>query len=83
VDIEPLTEAEISHLCKLVTPAQRDFCGAHMNWREWPEIWLRDHVSKDRGADMTKAPPYTETQWWGFINDRVVTPGEPSSDAAQ
>jgi hypothetical protein len=83
MDLIELTDAEVKNLCSNVTPAIREFCVAHMNWATWPEIWVQSNTRKDPNESLEAAPPFTEAQWWEIINERVVTPGEPSSDAAQ
>jgi hypothetical protein len=70
VDLIALTESDITYLCKNVTPEMRNFCGEYMSMREWPEVWLADNVLKNPAEDLTRAPPYSEQQWWGFIRER-------------
>ncbi len=72
MDLARLTDAEVAHLCANVTPEQREFCRTHMNVAEWPEIWLRDNVSKDPAEDLTAGEAYTAAQWWEFMCERVV-----------
>ncbi len=83
VELVPHTEAEIAHLCSKVTPEIRAFCASNMNWAEWPEIWLRDTMRKDPSDSFVDVEPISVAQWWEFINERVVTPGEPSSSTTQ
>jgi hypothetical protein len=78
-----LNKIEVRHLCANVSPAQRAFCAEHMNWSDWPEKFLQINVTKDAEQDLTQTQPFTEAQWWEFINERVVTPGDTSSDAPQ
>ena len=68
----PLSEAEVTHLCTNVTPKIRDFCCTHMA-PDFPEDFVRG-TCKTPAEDLTAAPPFTEEQWWGFINERIVSP---------
>ena len=78
-----LTTAEIEHLCSTITPAQREFCAAHMNFANWPELWLSDMTVESDTSSFVDMAPFSTEYWWEIINERVVTPGDSSTDTTQ
>ncbi len=77
------TSEEIAHLCSTITPAQREFCAAHMNFATWPELWLSDMPVESGCGSFVDVAPFSTDYWWEIINERVVTPGDSSTDTAQ